>query len=306
MTAIQIILNPNAAGGRAMHLWDALEHDMRDLLGELVLAITQHPDEVLQHLRDAYVSGLRQVVSIGGDGTNHALINALIALKRDHPDAPMMDYGMLPVGTGRDWARSRGIPMDFMQAVEWITRTTPRPTDIGQVTIETGTPDEKQVYFLNIASVGLGGDVDARVNRVMQRRPWTFLKATVESILMYQPKHMRITLDGEMWYDDKALLAVVANGTTFGHGMKIAPGAKADDGLFDVLVIADLPKLRVLTALGNVYTGTHLKHTGVFHQRARQVTIVSEDGPLELDLDGEHATGNHLAFSVQPGLLNLY
>lgn len=305
MTTTQIILNPNAAGGRALRLWDQMEGRLRETLGELAVAITHTPDEVLGHLQSAYLKDWGRVISIGGDGTNHALVNALVGLQKQYPEKTPMSYGMLPVGTGRDWARSRGIPFDFYQAVDWLASATPKPTDIGLVTMEPGIPDEKAVHFLNIASAGLGGEVDARVNRVGQRRPWTFLKATVESILSYTPQHVRITLNGQVWYDAKALLVVVANGTTFGHGMKIAPDASIYDGLFDVVVIEALSRVRVLSALGHVYNGSHLKQAGVYHARANSVSVESLEGDLGLDLDGEYATGRHLLFEVRPGLLQL-
>ncbi|GAB4521420.1 MAG: diacylglycerol kinase family lipid kinase [Anaerolineae bacterium] len=310
----QIILNPYAAGGRAGEVWSQMESLLRERLGDLLLAITQHPKEVFGHLEQALTDGAARVVSIGGDGTNHALINALANLHQRYPNHPPLPYGMLPVGTGRDWARSQGIPFDFMQAVDWLTQATPCATDIGLLTLEPDTPQHHEVYFLNIASAGLGGEVDARVNQVRQRRPWTFLRATVHSILSYTPQHMQIMLDDQPWYDDQAYLVVVANGTTFGHGMKIAPLAQTDDGLFDVVVVGARSKLRLLTALGSVYRGTHLDIEGVSYAQAKTVTIQSgqaasgkgtDNAPLALDLDGEYATGQRLRFTVQPGLLHL-
>lgn len=160
-------------------------------------------------------------------------------------------------------------------------------------------------YFLNIASTGLGGEVDARVSRVQERRPWTFLRATVAAILSYRPQRVRVQLDGRDWFTGESLLVVVANGTTFGHGMKITPDARPDDGLFDVLVLRGVAKPRVLAALGSVYTGGHLAHPAITYQRARRVEITSYDGPLGLDLDGEYLRGTHLKFAIQPGALSL-
>jgi diacylglycerol kinase (ATP) len=273
-------------------------------LGELVLAVTQHPEEVAQHLDKAVASGLTRVISIGGDGTNHALVNALAALSEQHPDAAPLTYGMLPVGTGRDWARSTGIPLELHQAADWIASAKPHPTDIGQITYDDGATTQRR-HFLNIASTGLGGEVDRRVNQAGARRPWTFLGATVASILAYRPGAMRVTLDGQPWFEGKSLLVAVANGTTFGHGMVIAPRAAADDGLFDVVLVENASKLEVLTTLRRVYDGSHLTHPAVRYSRAREVAIDTVDAGIALDLDGEHAQGGRLRFSVRPGLLHL-
>jgi diacylglycerol kinase (ATP) len=304
MSKTLVVLNPHAAGGKTDQLWKELEPALTDQLGELVVEKTAHPDEVVRHLTDAYTAGLTRVISVGGDGTNHVLVNALADLRTQNPDGPPMIYGTLPVGTGRDWARSLGIPFQVTKAANWIARAAPHPIDIGLLTYTVGG-QQKQEHFLNIASAGMSGDVDRRVNQSPTRRPWTFFQATVAAILTYKPQVMRVTLDGELWYEGKTFVVVVANGTTFGHGMKIAPEARIDDGLFDVFVIEGISRPSALWALQRVYNGTHLTHPAVHFKRAKQVQISSDNGPLGLDLDGEHAVGQDLTFSLRPGLLHL-
>lgn len=310
MSKTLIILNPHAASGRAGRLWTQIEPILWHKLGELAVAVTQRPQEVAAHLENAYHSGLNRVISIGGDGTNHALVNALAALGAKYPDGEPLIYGMLPIGTGRDWARSQGIPLgdtlgSIEQAADWIASAQPHPTDIGLLRI--GDLDDaapRTEHFLNIASAGLGGEVDRRVSAAPTRRPWTFLSATVRSILRYQPAPLRVWLDDDAWYEGRALLLAVANGTTFGHGMQIAPYAHTDDGLFDVVLVKDASKLETLLALRRVYDGSHLTHPAVQYKRARRVMIETEQ-PVSLDLDGEYGSGQRLDFQVRPGLLHL-
>src|SRR6185369_17481557 len=109
MSKTLIVLNPHAGSGRAGRVWKELEPILWDKLGELVVAVTQNPDEVAPHLERAYASGLTRVISIGGDGTNHALVNALADLNERNPNGAQMVYGNLPIGSGRDWARFKGI-----------------------------------------------------------------------------------------------------------------------------------------------------------------------------------------------------
>lgn len=306
MSKTLIILNPHAAGGRAGQLWTRIEPLLWERLGELVVAVTERPEDVAPHLDKAYAAGLNRVISVGGDGTNHALVNALVQLNEQHPGGPQMVYGNLPVGTGRDWARSHGIPLNLEAAADWIAGAVPGPVDLGLLHYHASDQPAatRVLHFLNIASVGLGGEVDARVNRKQVRRPWTFLKATVETLLTYKPGKLRIILDGEVWYEDRALTVVIANGTTFGHGMKIAPDARTDDGLFDVVVVDALSKIEVLAALRKVYDGSHIEHPGVHFNRAKHVQV-DAGGPLAVDVDGEYTHGSQLNFSVRPGLLQM-
>ncbi|MEO8611352.1 MAG: diacylglycerol kinase family protein [Chloroflexota bacterium] len=300
MSKTLIILNPHAGSGRAGRLWTELEPLLWQTLGELVVAITQRTEEVAQHLDKAYASGLTRVISIGGDGTNHALVNALADLNERNPNGTQMVYGNLPIGSGRDWARFKGIPFDIKKAAHWIAEAKPQATDIGLLTF-----DGQREHFLNIASAGLSGEVDRRVNNIKTRHPWTFLQATVASIMTHQPQPMQVTLDGQAWYDGPAYLVAVANGTTFGHGMKIAPNAQTDDGLFDVVLVKGASRATILSALLSVYSGSHLTHPCVQSGKAKEVRIQGETGAVALDLDGEHATGRDLTFKLQPGLLQM-
>lgn len=298
MPSTLVILNPHADSGRAGRSWSALDAAQRSALGDIELAITQQSQDVDAALERAASGGLERVIAIGGDGTNNSVINALVAFHQRHPETPLPVFGTLPVGTGRDWARSAGIPFDLPAAVRWLATAQPQPLDIGLL-LRDGQPH----HFLNIASAGLSGEVDRRVNRARLRRPWTFLLATVATLINYRPVPLRISLDGQPWRDGSTYVVAVANGTTFGHGMAVAPQASMADGLFDVVLVEAMSRAKALYTLSKVYSGGHLSVTGVHHRRAARVEIVGSGGPLDLDLDGEYAVGQRLEFSVQPGFL---
>ncbi len=268
-------------------------------MGEVIVAVTQHPDEVARHIQQAYNVGVRRVIALGGDGTNHSLVNALAEFNQKHN--PPMIYGNIPVGTGRDWARGQGIPYtDPQRIAQWIIGAKPTPTDVGMVT--SGATRE---YFLNIASTGLGGEVVKRVNATKQRRPWTFLLSTILTTLSYEPQPVQVKIDGEDWYEGTAYAVAVANGSSFGHGMKIAPNANTSDGLFEVVLVKGVSRLTVLTALQRVYNATHLTHPAVMSTRGKSVSVVSPRGLIDMELDGEFNEGREVTFTVHPGLLQM-
>jgi len=300
MSKTLIIRNPHAGSGRAGRVWKELEPLLWEQLGELVVAVTQRTEEVAEHLDKAHASGLTRVISIGGDGTNHTLVNALADLNERYPDGQQMIYGNLPIGSGRDWARFKKIPLDIYKAARWIATAQPTATDVGVLTF-----GDKREHFLNIASVGLSGEVDRRVNATPVRRPWTFLKATVQTILTYRPQPMQIRLDHQDWYEGSTYVVAIANGSTFGHGMRIAPNARTDDGLFDVILVKGVSRPVILSALHQVYSGQHLTHPAVRHAQARDIEINGLKNSLALDLDGEHTAGQNMSFRVQPGLLKI-
>ena len=295
-----IIVNPHAAGGRALNIWSRIEPLMWETLGDLVVAVTEYPEEVATHLEDALAMGLKRIITVGGDGTNHVIINALADLMQQNPAMSPPILGSLPIGTGRDWARTTGVPLAPLEAVRWLAEARSYPVDLGRLTHQAGS-----AYFLNIASAGISGEVDRRVNTVRRRRPWTFIVHTVSALLRYRPRRFRVFLDGELWFEDHAFAIAVANGRAFGHGMLVAPNAQVNDGLFDVIAIEGMRVLEALRALPSLYQGTHLKRPDVHQARAADVFIESPDGPLDIDLDGEYTTGQALQFTIQPRLLQM-
>lgn len=299
-----VIVNLNAAGGSARRVWTYLEPRMRDAFGDFEVAVTASSDELTPLFSHAYSRGLSRVVGVGGDGTNHSLINALHSLTEREPAAKSVAYGMIPVGTGRDWARATGVPLDPVQAVAYLAEAQPTPTDVGVVQYTAADGSTQRRHFLNIGSAGLSADVVRRVNRARYRRPWTFLGASLGAILDYRVREVRVTLDGEIIHDGRTLLVVAANGTTFGHGMKVAPEATPHDGQLDVILMHDCGRVAAANLLNKVYTGAHLSSPFVRTARGRELRLTAET-PLDLELDGEYFSGTDLLYTVEPGLLSL-
>jgi len=297
------VLNPHAGNGSARHIWTHVETLLKTSIEDYAVVVTETIEAIAPLLHEAVSSGAQRIIAIGGDGTNHSVINEVLRINAEQPGSPL-EYGNVPIGTGRDWARGLGVPIgDIPGIAKWITSAVPQPIDIGMLTYEdTGV----QEYFLNIASGGLGGDVAHRMNNHV-KRPWSFYLATVQSMLDYTPQHISVMLDGVEWYNDKLYLVAIANGKIFGRGMVIAPNALVDDGLFDIILAKNTSRFALLTTLQKVYSGTHLTHPAVMQGRAKQIrlSVQPNDPPLRMELDGEFREGRSLIFEVRPGLLKL-
>jgi YegS/Rv2252/BmrU family lipid kinase len=297
-----VIINPHSAGGRAQKIFKKIEGRLFDAFGELLIAVTHRPQEVAGHLDTAAKADVSRLIILGGDGTNHVVLNAL-AERSDLKVA----FGSIPLGTGHDWSRSLGMPEDPHEAVDWLAHAHPVPCDLGKVEYlnrQTGGKPLPRI-FLNIASAGVSGEVDHRVNRARRRSSLTFLRATIATLMKYRPQRVSVLCDGKEFYSGSCYLVAVANGQYFGHGMWIAPQALINDGMFDVITVEGMSRLRILLAFKAVYSGTHLEREDVKHTRAASVLVCSEGGPLKLDFDGEESLGQELRFVVMPGAVNV-
>lgn len=297
-----VVVNPYASSGKAVRHYQGLTSELREAFGEYELIVSRTIDEVHQAVARVAEGGPWRVVVVGGDGTNHVVINALAS----YPNADVV-FGGLPVGTGQDWARTLDVPGSLKERVRWLAEAHPIPCDLGRLSYtEKGQARER--FFLNIASAGISGDVDERVNAARVKRPWTFLLATIGTLLWYQPEVMQIVVDGQTLYNGTCYILAVANGRYFGHGMMVAPHAEIDDGLFDIVIVEGMSRVEALQALPTIFSGEHIKRPDVHIGRGRRVEVhlPPEASPIiGLDMDGEYARGQDLTFEVLPGALKL-
>lgn len=300
-----VVVNPNAMAGHALGVWRKFEPHMRERFPNLNVAVTPKIADVPDVLNAALRGGVQTVIGVGGDGTNYALVNAIVNLTDRDSGLSIPTYGVFPVGTGCDFASALGIPKASFATVEWLSVARPKLSDIGVVQFTDRDGATIRRCYLNIASGGISGDVSRRVNSALVKRPWTYLAATITSILRTSPKNVRVKLDGYEFYTGGALLVTCANGTTFGHGMRIAPDARIDDGFLDVVLVRDASKFTALKALNRVYNATHLTHPAVCSGRAREVRIETLDGTIDGDLDGEAFHGRDWMFTLRTSLLPL-
>jgi YegS/Rv2252/BmrU family lipid kinase len=295
------IVNPNAGNGRGRRTWTQIQPYLAKWADDYNVTMTEYPDDVIDCVGKAAEEGVQRVIAIGGDGTNNILINALMTHNRLNPESAML-FGSIPAGTGRDFARSLNLPLDTIKATHYLlTKAVHQAVDVGLVEYAG-----QRRYFLNISSSGITRDAVARVERA-PKRPWTYLVASITSLLRYKPEAVKIELDGHRWYEGKVYISAVANGRFFGQGIMIAPNAKIDDGYFDVVIAEEMPTFDLMRAFPTLYTGKHIFNPKVRVAHARHVRVISKSGnPMGMDLDGEPAAGGYeITYTIVPGALNM-
>lgn len=302
MAKTLVIINPHAAGKRAKLIWETYEPLFRERFGDLIAVMTRTPNDVPPALETARAAGCERVFSIGGDGTNNAMINALMKHNHAYPDAPPLAFGCIPAGTGRDWSRGVGTPLNVKLSIEWLASVRLRPVDVGMLTY-----DDRTTYFLNVSSSGISNDVVQRVERSPKESRLAFPLAILSSLLWYKPEPVQIYCDGTLWYEGTIYVTAICNGRYFGQGLHVAPHARIDDGTFEVIVAEGMPLLRVLPVVARLYRGTHLSHPKVHTTSAQHVRVVSASGlPIGLDFDGEPGMARELTYRVLRHALLMY
>lgn len=313
-----IIVNPRARGGYVGHKWPRILPELRSALGPLEARFTESSGDATRLCREALAQGAGLVLALGGDGTASQVVAGFFPERPEvsgdptQPalnQAPKASFGFLPCGTGGDLRRTFDTPTDLARAAAAVMKAQPRPIDVGQLdyTHLDGRPGRG--YFINIASCGIGGVIDDLVNRSGK---WlggsaTFFAASVKASLRYRNQRVRIQIDDDPAREERIYSLAVANGRYFGGGMKAAPDAQVDDGLFDVLTMGDLTFAQALLLGGYIYRGTHLSRPKISMTRARRVAVTPVDSnePVLLDVDGETPGRLPATFTNLPRALSL-
>jgi len=241
--AARLIVNPAAGNGKAETLLAAIQPF---LVGEdIEVTRTEGPGHATALAQEVADREDFSVISLGGDGTHHEVINGLM------PQGKAI-FSVLPAGTGNDFVRYLHYPKSPRAMWEVATRGAPHLLDIGQVNDQ---------YFLTVSGVGFDAEVAGWVNAHKKLGNGTaiFVKAILRHLLHYQSADMTVHVSGAS-RKEKTFLLAFGNTSCYAGGMKICPGAIADDGLFDVVWVRELPRLSVLPLLVRVFRGTHIHH----------------------------------------------
>lgn len=290
------LVNPASGNGSTGKRWPklALRAAELGLSGDVVLS--ERRGHLIELARDAAGTG-RLLVVVGGDGTLNEVVNGIAGLQAE--------IAVLPAGTGEDFGRTYGIPTRFDDAVRVALEGTARTVDIGRVTYRDLEGAEAVRYFANVGSVGMSGVVAERANTTSKALGGriTFFYVLTRVFATWKNTEVTVTLDdtertGPM-HD-----VIVANGQWHGGGMKLAPDARPDDGLFDVVLIGDVTKLDFVTTAPKLYKGRHVGHPRIEVLRSATVTVDAAV-PLPIEVEGEPVGTTQARFEVVPGALKV-
>jgi YegS/Rv2252/BmrU family lipid kinase len=298
------VVNPNSANGRTGRVWPEIKALARSVLGEIGFGLTEGQWHASELARDAIRQGYEMIVSVGGDGTNNEVVNGFF--ESDEPVNPEAVFGVVCSGTGSDLIRTMNVPRDFKESVPMLAGVEARPTDVGRMTLRDHAGKDVRRYFINIASFGVGGEVDELVNKSSKALGGkvSFLWASLRGTLAYSNRKVTLRLDGGEPMERSVFNAAVANGQYFGAGMRTAPEAAMDDGLFDVCLMGDFTLREQLKLMRTIYKGEHLKMAKVESWRAKKVEAASKERVL-LDVDGEQPGMLPATFEVAPKAIRI-
>ncbi len=286
-----IIANPTSGQGKGLRiLAEALDYLDAQRLQYRVIA-SNSLEKSLEELRKSDYSDFERLLIIGGDGMMHYTINALFS------DSKKIDIavGLIPAGTGNDFARALRLNLKRpVKNIDQYMSSTPDRFDLGLV---------NNRLFGAICSTGFDSIVNERANKMSWpkgRRKYDI--AMLQELPRFKAREYEIEIDGRK-FDTEAMLIAVANGPSYGGGMKVCPQANLRDGLLDVMILHPVPKGEFLRIFPSVYSGSHINHPEVEIIRGRTIAIA---GDAVTYADGERISPAPVTITTHEGALRTW
>lgn len=282
---ISVVVNPRAAAGAGAR---SAKRALAALAGlKLEIQYTTGPD-VRDVFERAVANDPAALVVCGGDGMVHAALSVLAG--------GSIPLGLVPAGTGNDFARELGIPLGDPAAAARLVRTgKATPIDLAKA---------GDAWFGSVLSSGFDARVNARTNRMSWPRGRSrYVVATFAEISTFRPMDFRIEVDG-VAREFAAMAVAVGNTASYGGGMRICPAAVPDDGELDVTVVSAVSRFELLRMFSTVYKGQHIHHPAVTTLRGRHIRIESADAHGYAD--GEPVGSLPLEITTHPDAIEVF
>jgi diacylglycerol kinase (ATP) len=289
MTKTCVILNPSAGSIQALD-------DVKARLSRLPnteIQLTTKPGSAARFARTAIKKGRETIIAAGGDGTLNEVINGI------GENLGAARVGLLPLGTGNDFARSIGMPVALEEAIEVIRAGETRSVDLVRV-----TSDEVR-YFVNVSAGGFSGLVNEKLTPEMKQTwgPLAYLRGAAAALPELRAYRTTLAFDNAESITLELYNVVVANGRYVAGGRLIAPEAAIDDGFLDVVLIPQRPAAELALVVAQIALGSHLSSDAVIHRRARKLTVNSKPG-MWFNVDGELVGNEPATFEIVPRALH--
>ena len=280
-----LFANPTSGRGKGAKVLSIIENFLR-VSNEIFSSIaTKSLEQSLLLLAESIKDYPHaKIIVIGGDGMVHAAINNA----RENP------IGLIPAGTGNDFARALGLPLDDpIGNIKRVLLADVEEVDLGKVGDE---------YFAAICSTGFDSIVNERANKL--KWPKGKMKYNIAMLLelpKFKPRNYEIVIDGKV-IQTAAMLIAVANGLSYGGGMKVCPTAEIHDGLLDVMILTPVSKFEFVRIFPSVFKGLHVTHPAVTIHQGRTVHIWADAVAYA---DGERIGTLPIDVSISPNQLRV-
>jgi diacylglycerol kinase (ATP) len=301
-----VLVNPVAGGGVARRVLPAVASYLAQQNHPADFVESKSTEDLRSRAAQGVQRGYRNIVALGGDGTFHHVVDATLGSS--------VQLGILPAGHGNDLASSLGIPNDAIAAARVFLRSSPHRFDVATMRFPGVDPTRRcdagagrfpAAVLVGAGGIGLDAEAAQLANTRFARWPSAlrYVAGALQAFRRFSPVDVELELDGII-ERDRALFVAVANAAYYGSGIRIAPAAKMDDGLLDVVLVRPVDWTRIVDAIPILLVSGDIRGSEVRRFRARRLQITTSR-PVLVHSAGEIVGATPVEIEVLPGAISI-
>jgi len=297
-----VIINPTSGSGSGKKNWPKINALLEKYNFNFQFVFTKHQRHSIQLIQNAINLNIRNIISVGGDGTLHNIINGIMSQK-DVPTTEI-NIGVIPIGTGNDWIKTHNIPLDIEAAIQIIKKGSLATQDIGKIVIQNST--KPPVFFNNLAGVGFDGFVVSKIEKHKHIGALAYLYGTFVSLFSFKNFESTVVINSEA-ISGKTLMILVGLCKYSGGGMQLTKNPNPFDGLLDVTIAKDFNKFEIIKNLIKLFNGTITNYKKVTTLKTESVTIqINQKNAPYIQADGELIGAGNIEVSIIKKAISFY
>ena len=288
-----LIINPTSGNGKSKKVWKQISDELNTQNIQFSFAFTKYSNHEETLVQDAIKNGFTKIISVGGDGTLHHIVNGIMSQK--FVETNTIQLAVIPIGTGNDWVKTYNIPAKIEKSILIIKKGKSVLQDIGKLETENNTT----TYFNNVSGIGYDGYVVSKLKKLKRFGGIAYLLSGLAGLLLYKPVDFIIEIN-EKKLQEKCLMVIFGICKFSGGGMQFTKDINPSDGLFDITIAKNLTLLDMILNLPKLYNGKIVNHKKVttYKTNSLKVTPVSKTKKPFIQADGELINSGSVTVSI--------
>ena len=274
-----IVVNPHSGNGNFKKSWETITYILKLKNINFSYSFTEYSKHEVILVDKAIKQGYRNIISVGGDGTLHHVVNGI--MKQRYIKTSKIKLGVIPLGTGNDWIRTYNIPNSIEKSIDVILKNTTVLQDIGCITLLNG----KKEYFNNLAGTGYDGYVVKNLNYLKKMGSLAFLVSGLYSLFSYKKTKYKIIINNKT-INEQCLMILFGICKYSGGGLRVTKNPNPKDGLLDITIVKNISFLDLLFNIPKLYNGDIIHHRKVTNYKTRELKILDNYNST-IEADGE-------------------
>ena len=274
-----IVINPSSGNTSFKKSWETITHFLKLKNINFSYSFTEYRKHEVILVDKAIKQGYRNIISVGGDGTLHHVVNGI--MKQRYIKTSKIKLGVIPLGTGNDWIRTYNIPNSIEKSIDVILKNTTVLQDIGCITLLNG----KKEYFNNLAGTGYDGYVVKNLNYLKKMGSLAFLVSGLYSLFSYKKTKYKIIINNKT-INEQCLMILFGICKYSGGGLRVTKEPNPKDGLLDITIVKNVSFLDLLFNIPKLYNGDIIHHRKVTNYKTRELKILDNYNST-IEADGE-------------------